>query len=247
MGWHGPETATDEELARFTMGKMLKRGRAWLLNEIAAPLATGDPEEIVLQAIEEGFKNVGDIGEPDFRIKAFKTWNWSFRWTTNSLRAYLPAAFPRLPFYEPEVVRFFEGVSTAHVCGRKLQVEWIKRYAPDLARVTWQPYDTNLYRIAWHRTWLLPKRALKKVARSLRGRPVPVRNWEVQLLHDRGRLEERLLDAGSPLHGFVARQRIAELITRFFAAPDAATGYTVSMLLSLGLWLEDGRNRTGSS
>lgn len=45
---------------------------------------------------------------------------------------------------------------------RKLQIEYIKLVAPDLAKVRWQTYDANLYQYQHYDTWLLPRRLLKK-------------------------------------------------------------------------------------
>ena len=247
MGWHGSPAATASEVAGFALAKMLKRGRRWLLDNVAAPLVDEPPEMIVAQQVAEGMRPFEAIEDPDFRVKIFKTWNWSFRWTVNSLRAYLPAAFPRLPFYDPDVMRFFETVPTSQVAGRRLQIEWLKEYAPDLARIAWQPYDTNLYRVDWYNSWLLPKRALKKMLRSLRGGAPPSRNWEIQFLgaEERRRLRDSLLSRPHVLHELVSPEKIAELLDGFLAAPNAADGYTVSMLFSLATWLEDGQEPAG--
>ena len=59
---------------------------------------------------------------------------------------YQAGAFPRLPFYDTRLADFFATVPTAFVKGRRLQIDYLKRFAPDLARIKWQAYDTNLYR-----------------------------------------------------------------------------------------------------
>jgi hypothetical protein len=154
---------------------------------------------------------------------------------------YQAGAFQRLPFYDTRMTDFFAGVPTAFVEGRKLQIDYLKRFAPDLARITWQAYGTNLYRVAYFDTWLLPTRAVKKAMRALSGRRVPQRNWEVQFLSAEGRLglERQLLSPGRKLHSLVDIRDVRELLDAFFSSPfEEGRGYTVSMLLTFAACLE---------
>ena len=58
------------------------------------------PEDVLRETVGAELRRVGQIEDPDFRVKALKTDFWSFRWTTTSLRMFQAAAFPRLPFYD---------------------------------------------------------------------------------------------------------------------------------------------------
>ena len=78
--------------------------------------------------------------------------------------------YPRLPFYDTRISDFFGTVPSTFVSRRRLQIDYLKRYAPDLARIKWQVYDTNLFRYQFFNSWLLPKRAVKKAWRLLRGK-----------------------------------------------------------------------------
>jgi len=229
-------------LAEHAFAKVRKRGREWLLREIASPLVPGeDPEAVARRFVASELGRVGDLGDRDFQVKAFKTEQWSFRWTAASLRTYRLGAFPRLPFYDTRVAAFFETVPTEQVAGRALQVELLRRFAPDLARITWQAYGTDLFRVRHWNTWLVPVRAARKAARLLRRGPVPAeRNWEVQFSGPgRARLEDALLAPGRRVHALVAPDRIRALLADFDAAPlEAGRGYTVSMLLTLSAALE---------
>ena len=229
-------------LAEHAFHKVRKRGREWLLREIAAPMTAGeDPEAVAARFVASELARVGELGDADFEVKAFKTDQWSFRWTAASLRAYRLGAFPKLPFYDTRVSDFFATVPTSYVAGRALQLELLRRFAPDLARVTWQAFGTDLFRVRHWDTWMLPWRAARKAGRLLRRPPAaPERNWEIQFSGaGRARLEERLLAPGLRLHGLVAPARIRALLADFDAAPlEAGRGYTVSMLLTLGAWLE---------
>jgi len=225
----------------YVLNKMLKWGRWWLLEKICKPHLNGEePEEILREMVRKELEKYRHIEDPDFRVKAFKTDNWSFRWTTASLRMFQAGAFPRLPFYDSRMADFFCTVPSEFVAGRRLQIDYLKRYAPDLARIKWQVYDTNLYSYQHFNTWLLPKRALKKAYRVVRGKKVLQRNWEVQFLNPRGRagLEKHLLTPGLKLHEFVNPRDVQNLLDGFYANPDGDNGYTVSMLLTFAVWLE---------
>ena len=213
----------------------------WLTRHIIQPLAPKlDVPAFLRETLHAETQRLGQIDDADFRLKALKTELWSFRWTTASLRMYQPGAFPLLPFYDPRLVDFSCTVPTDYVAGRRLQVDYLKRYAPDLARIPWQVYDANLYWYRWFNSLLLPKRALKKFARKVRGKPILQRNWEVQFLSPGGRenLERSLLTDGLKAHTLVSREDINALLRAFYAAPAPAEAYSLSMLLTFSAWLE---------
>jgi asparagine synthase (glutamine-hydrolysing) len=233
---------SEDGLLDYACRKMEKGGRDWLLEQVCRKQLGGDePGGLLRDMVRPELAQVGRLDDHDFLIKAFKTSQWSFRWTEASLRMFQPGAFPRLPFYDTRLGDFFCTVPTEFVSQRRLQIDYLKSYAPDLARIKWQVYDTNLWRYQHFHTWLLPKRALKKAWRTLRSKPVIERNWEVQFLGPEGRrgLEHWLLRAGLRLHEFVAPAALLALIQAFYDHPLAEKrGYTVSMLLTFSAWLE---------
>ena len=223
------------------LAKISKRGRGWLLDKLVAPRRKEPADPLLREFVAGELRRVGDIEEPDFRVKAFKTEQWSFRWTLASIRMYQAGAFPRLPFYDTRLTDFFATVPTAFMKDRGLQIDYLKRFAPDLARIQWQAYGTNLYRLPHYRTWTLPARAARKALRVLSGRGPAERNWEVQFLSAGGRraLEQRLLAPGRKLHAFVDPSDVRDLLDAFFASPlEDGRGYTVSMLLTFAAVLE---------
>jgi len=199
-----------------------------------------DADTAVRQMLEEELKPLMGISDLDFRLKALKTELWSFRWTTASLRMYQPGAFPLLPFYDPRLVDFFCTVPTAYVSQRRLQIAYLKHYAPDLARITWQKYDANLYWYNFFNTLLVPARVIKKIMRKFTNQPIIQRNWEVQLLNPSGRkgLDGYLLSPGLHLHDLVSLKQLSACLDNFYTHPSASNGYAVSMLLTFSAWLE---------
>lgn len=245
MGLHGAQVS-GAEVQRYALKKMVKGGREWLLEHLCRPqLGEQSPDGVMDHLIAACLAQINQIAEADFRIKILKMDQWSARWTTTSMRMFQAAAFPRLPFYDSRMIDFFCTVPTDYVRGRRMQIDYLKRYAPDLARINWQVYDANLYRYQQFNTWQLPKRTVKKAWREWRRhvvrRPVFERNWEVQFLNEDGRqgLQHWLLRPGLRLHEFAPPQAISNLLTNFYADPLAEKrGYTVSMLLSFSAWLE---------
>lgn len=227
-------------LVDLALRKFTKRS-TWLDENITRVLIPGEGIAAFLRDWLGGELNaLSGLSDPDFRLKALKTETWSFRWTTASLRMYQPGAFPLLPFYDPRLVDFFCVIPTEYVKGRRLQIEYLKRYAPDLVRITWQPYDANLYWYKRHNDLLLPRRAVKKLLRRLNGKLVTQRNWEVQFLSPGGRqaLEDALLKDGVKIHSLIPQASIAQLLRDFYAAPSPGAGYALCMLLTFTSWLE---------
>ncbi len=244
MGLHdsGNPHPSESEVVAHTIKKMAKRGHAWLWDNLCAPhLHKDKPAELTRGLVQEELAALGHIEDPDFRVKVFKTEAWSFRWTTASLRMFQAAAFPRLPFYDQRLVDFFCTVPSAFVQDRRMQIDYLKRFAPDLARVKWQVADTNLYRYQRWGALRFAKRAVKKMWRMATGAKVLQRNWEVQFTGPSGEagLQQWLLRSGLRLHEYVPREKVQALVDAFRVAPvEEGRGYTISMLVTFSAWLE---------
>ena len=230
-----------DTVAVYTFKKMAKRGYTWLIKHLHIPgLENTSIEEMLVQWIGSGLSRFAHIEDSDFRIKAYKTAQWSFRWSNASLRGFDPGGVARVPYYDTDLIDFFCTVPTAFVRDRRLQIDHIKRYAPELARIRWQQAEANLH-LASSGYWIsLPRRAFRKALRlATCQRPIQ-RNWEAQFLSQTGRegLQRWLLRPGLALHEFASPREIATLLEEMYARPTAANGYTVSMLLTFSAWLE---------
>lgn len=229
---------TDElSLGEALLAKLTRRGSGWLLDYVQG-----------MRMAEDGFREEFDAsvapyaGLPDRQLaaRAYKTDQWSVRWTLASLRTYQLACYPRLPFYDLRLADPVAGMPAEYVHGRRIQLEYLRRHAPDLARIVWQGTGTDLLHLRHWRLRTLPVRLLRRARRGLTGRPPIERNWEVQLAGERGRegLERWLTRPGLRLHELVAQRDAAGLVERLRSRRDPADGYRVSMLLTLSAWLE---------
>lgn len=220
--------------------KLEKRGSAFLLEHLCRPHLNGaDPKHVLRDLVSSELERLGHIDEPDFRMKAFKTDQWSFRWTLAAMPVFQKGVFPRLTFYDYRLTDFFATVPSDVLEGRRLQVDYLKRFAPNLARITWERHEANLYHYQYANSWLLPKRLFKKAWRMVR--PPVQRNWERQFMNPEGRrgLERRLLRGGRPVHDFISHAEISRLVEEFYDHPSPSRGYAVSMLLTFSAWLEN--------
>ena len=222
--------------------RMSKPGRRWLVEELCRPHLPGGTsvEDLLRSFVETGLQEVAHIEDEEFRVKAFKTDHWSHRWTLSSLRTYRCAVVPVLPFYDPLVTDLVATIPSGWMVGRRLQLDLIRRTAPDLARTTWQATGEDLFtagRSPWAR---LPGRARRALARRVQPERTPLRNWEVQFGPPDGpeQLRRHLVGDGSRLGDLVGADRIDDLLGRLSDDPSGANGYTVSMLLTLGAWLD---------
>ena len=226
-------------LASKLSGKFTKKGSGQLLNLFKDFLPQTHLEDNASKIMDQ-LRLMEQIQDVDFKVKAWKTQSWSFRWTLASLRVYQAGLFPLLPFYDNRMADFFCRIPSHMVSGRHLQIDYLKRFAPELAHITWQKFGANLYNYQYFNTWLLPKRAYQKLTRLITGKQIISRNWEVQFLTERGRagLRKWLLEPGLKIHNYVSKKQLADYLKEFYAVPDAGNGYAVSMLLTFSAWLE---------
>jgi hypothetical protein len=231
----GAPSSSPGDLVEPAFRTFAKRGRAWLLDHVCRPHLGGrDPEDLLREVLRAELERLPDLGDPDLQLKALKTEQWSFRWTLASTRAYHLARPTLLPFYADDVVDLFLRVPSERLAGRRLQIAYLRRHHPDLARVRWQDTGSSLLDRWWEPPLALARRAVAKGVRTARRRPVVERNWEVQYLTGDGpaRLRRLLLDGGRTPAG-VDEHDLRSFVDRFLAAPDPATGYAVDVLATL--------------
>jgi hypothetical protein len=236
----GAGEAADAESAFSVLHKkMVKRGSDWLAVNLCGPQLSGaDVPELVRSGLRDEYDRLAHIEDADFRAKAAKTCQWAFRWTLPSIRAYQLGAVPRLPFLDPALLDFFCTTPTPMVRGRRLQIEYLKRYAPALARVRWQAYDADLYHYQYFDTLQLPRRAWQRLLRTFDRRPRISRNWEVQFRSGAmsERLREEILGKQSIALELAPAGKLRALLDELQETPTGANGYTVSMLFTFCAW-----------
>ncbi|RYE26056.1 MAG: hypothetical protein EOP51_01840 [Sphingobacteriales bacterium] len=230
--------ATDEDVSNYFQTKIIKRGSNWLLNEICRQ-HVDDPREVVSNYFDSHLKRYDNIADKSFKLKTYKTDQWSFRWAAVGVRMYQAAAMPVLPFYDNRIVDLFSSIPGAQLQGRYLQIELLKKNYPELAAIKWQDYESNLYCYKYLNNRNIIYRAYKKAKRMLSGQQTIIRNWELFYLNPEGRrnLEDILIGQGI-LDAVISKEKVQALIDDFYNNPTAANGYTISMLHTFAQFLK---------
>jgi hypothetical protein len=240
--WFGaPAPGPGQGPADALLAASTKRGHRWLIDHVVRPHLGHDPTDDLRDLLGAEAATVAHLVDPVVALTALKTEQWSLRWTEATLRMFQAAVPPRLPFYDPRVVDVLLTLPSDLLSDRRLQVDHLRRHAPDLARIEWQAVETDLFRLRHERTWRLPRRALRRLRRRLRPPRSILRNWETQLLSEPGRagVDRWLVEPGAALHDVVDRGDVVQLVADHRSAPrDPERGYAVSMLLTWALWRE---------
>jgi len=227
----------------LALATIRKRGADWLLEHVRVPRVGGRaPIRASNRSfVETHLATFDDLRDPAFQLKAFKTEAWSFRWTLASVRMHQAGAWPLLPFYDTRLADLMATVPEEWLRGRRLQIEHLKRFAPDLARVRWQDADADLFTHPRPAPVRLARRGARWLMRRATDRTVIQRNWEVQFSGQDGRmaLDNLLLAPGRRLHDLVSPDRVGHLLSSFRDdIHDPRTGYAVCMLATMSSWLE---------
>jgi len=215
---------------------LAKPGGAHLQQLLRPGLADVDVDAELRRLVEAELDRVPDLTDADMRIKAFKTDQWSARWTIPGTCAYRAALPLALPFYDNRMVDFFLTVPTEVLSGRRLQIEYLKRYHPDLASIPWEATGRSLFTADDSPTVRRVRRVASKARRRLARTPAISRNWEVQY--------------GSPVaHAEVSRRlgalpcdlvepaAVANVLADWQRHPNGANGYEVDMLVTIAAML----------
>jgi len=232
---------SDFELAILLKKKFIKKKSFSILLDLFKDNLPNDKDLQIEEMFARDLSRIKNIVDVDFKVKAWKSFQWSFRWTLSSLRMFQTGLFPILPFYENQIVDFFLQVPASYISGRKLQIDYLKRFAPDLARVRWQAYNANLYEIDFFNSLLLPRRIITKLRSKLLKNQNLKRNWEIQFLSHNGKigLNKYLIDEGIKLHNYVPREQLLNLVKQFYSCPSSELAYPISMLVTFSSWLEN--------
>ena len=221
---------------------LARPGGAHLRQLLRPGLADVDVDVELRRLVEAELARVPDLTDADMRIKAFKTDQWSARWTIPGTCAYRAALPLALPFYDNRMVDFFLTVPTEVVSGRRLQVEYLRRYHPDLASIPWEATGRSLFAPTGSPATQMARRVASKAQRTISQTPALSRNWEVQFGSPAARVEvTRRLD-GLP-RDLVDHAGVSGLLADWQRRPTGANGYEIDMLMTMAAMLTRIANR----
>ncbi|WP_223549273.1 asparagine synthase-related protein [Aestuariivivens sp. NBU2969] len=179
-----------------------------------------------------------DIEDTNAKLRAFKSLYWAPRWTSVSLSTFKRIAPISLPYYDNRLCEFICTLPEYYLTGRQLQIAYIKRYAPALAKITLQDHRPfHLYNYHFDKVpYNLPYRFLKKMQRvisSIKGLPYVQRNWELQFL-GRSNQEELLKRINDrDFNDFIPKELVTTYNNEFFNKDTLQYAHPMNMLLVL--------------
>ena len=149
---------------------------------------------------------------------------------------------PRIPFYDNDLVDFALQVPPALRRDRYIQIQVIKRLAPDLARVSWQysglRIDAPLYQVLIRRGLYRMHQRLSRRSRGLIPWPydkeiAPMEFWFRTTL--RSWVEDLLLDRRTLDRGYLRGEAVRRILGQHMTAQKDHS-YPIGALISFELW-----------
>ncbi len=240
---HVNSNASFEKQVEILQNKVLKKGGKELANDLwKAWELEGDFEEELKNRITKMHQRI-NIDDANARVRAFKSLYWATRWTSTNLVYFSQHKPMSLPYYDDRMCEFIMTLPEEFLAGRKIQIAYIKKYSPELAKITWQekaPY--NLYNYHKHLTKAhLPFRVLKKIQHviyhKVLGKLLVQRNWEIQFL---GQENEKELMAwlfeNKKFEKLVPKDLVEDYFEKFKTKDAVYWSHPLSMLLTLSVF-----------
>lgn len=180
-----------------------------------------------------------EIDHPAARIRAFKSLHWAPRWTASNLQSFQHYRPVSLPYFSEAMCKFICTVPEELLRGRKIQIEYLKRRFPELARIAWQnyaPYNLNdFHRYHSFSDW--PRRVVKRLWMEFNqffGRRTVYENWQLQLSGKSN--DERLLgfvSSAPNFFSFLPEEVFYQIHKKFSKGLSRVYAHPLSMLLTL--------------
>ena len=173
------------------------------------------------------------------QIRAFKSLYWAPRWTSTNLSVFESQRPITLPYYDNRMCEFICTVPGKYLSGRQIQIAYLKKRMPSLAKIMWQEHRPfNLYNYEWDRKpFNLPYKVYDKLKRMVYSKPTIQRNWELQFLGNYNDSElQKWLFENQEFKQLVPQKVVLEFYQLFKSSNDVYYSHAVSMLLTLSLF-----------
>ena len=229
---------TFDEEVRFLKKIIIKKGGYHLANTLWKVWGLdGYFDDYLNEQLESYLSSIKINGNPNSRLRAFKSLHWAPRWNLVNLEYFRYVHPVAMPYYDDELCKFICSVPEEYLSSRKIQIEYIKRCSPALAKQTWQEHRPfNLYNYHFDQTPLnLPYRIYDKIRRVLKKKDQISMNWELQFLGEvnNQNLYNNLFGEGT-LGDLVPEKTVKKFYNLFIKNSPSVYAHPISMLLALG-------------
>lgn len=232
-----------EEQVKVLYKKVLKKGG----KELAADLwqawqLPGKFEDQLHARLEKMHARI-NINDANARVRAFKSLYWATRWTSTNLNYFSQYKPIALPYYDDRMCRFVMAVPEKHLAGRQIQIEYIKKYSPQLAKIAWQAkapynlYDAHKQFTPAHLPYRIANKAKHVINEKVFGKKLIQRNWEIQFLGEENdaQLKKWLFD-NEAFARLVPRAITEKYYNLFQTGDQVYWSHPLSILLTLSVF-----------
>ncbi|MBX2963395.1 MAG: hypothetical protein KF687_12840 [Cyclobacteriaceae bacterium] len=233
-----PDDLPFEKQVDVVLKKIVKKGGMELGSALWQSWGlTGDFREYLTERIKKLLADIDIHNSANARIRAFKSLYWAPRWTAVNLSIFESVRPITVPYFDNRMCRFICTVPEKHLAKRQIQIEYLKRRAPELARIPWQQHRPfNLYTYTWDKPpYNITYRGISKLKRMLNRTPLIQRNWELQFVGDDN--EKHLTDYlfENPAFANWVPRGVVERFYKNFQQEQVFFSHPMSMLLTLSV------------
>ncbi len=235
-----PDDLSFDDQVKVVLKKIVKPGGPELAQALWQAWNLPDSFDDYLQTrIRELMEAIDIPQSANARIRAFKSMYWAPRWTAVNLSIFQSVRPVTAPYFDDRMCKFICTVPEKWLAGRAIQIEYLKRTSPRLARITWQEHRPfNLYTYRWNRApFNVPYIVWWKLKSAVRNERLVQRNWELQFLGDANdkNLRHYLFD-DKEYSEWIPGQVSRDFYESFSQVNPVYFSHPVSMLLTLSLF-----------
>ncbi|WP_298533196.1 asparagine synthase-related protein [uncultured Algibacter sp.] len=236
------DLTADQEL-ELVLKKIVKKGGL----ELATALwehwkLPGDFESYLRGRLQNLLHGI-DIKNSSAKIRAFKSMYWAPRWTSINLAVFEEKKPIGLPYYDNAMCAFICTVPESFLTDRQLQIGYIKKRNPEVAKITWQEHKPfNLYNYQLNKMpYNLPYRVLNKFTREFNevlGKKYIQRNWELQFLGETNNKNLKKFLFSEEFNHNIEKNVVTKFYDLFYKNNRIYYSHAISILLTLSLYFQ---------
>ncbi|WP_026710636.1 asparagine synthetase B family protein [Flavobacterium filum] len=199
----------------------------------------GDFYSYFRQRIKKLLEEVTISEEANAQTRAFKSLYWASRWTGSNLSFFEKVKPITLPYYDERMLQFICSVPERFLAKRQIQIAYLKKQNPQLAKITWQDQRPfNLYSHQWNYfPWNFPYRVYQKIRKDYVVKNKVRNNYENQFLGNENEIELRKwLFENQKFKAFLDPKLVEEMYDGFINENHLSYSHVISTLLTLSLF-----------
>lgn len=222
--------------------KVIKKGGLEIANQLWQSWhLEGSFEDYLRERLSSLLRKIDIPESANAQIRAFKSLYWAPRWTSTNLSVFESVEPIALPYYDNRMCEFICSVPEKYLAGRQIQIEYIKRRNPNVAKIEWQQHRPfNLYNYHLNKfPYNLPYRVYGKLSRSINPKKFIQRNWELQFLgkQNENHLEEYFFQ-NEKMNEVISNEIVIDIYSKFQQKDSVYYSHPLSMLLTLSLFFK---------